>query len=239
MMHRKWIVPGMALIALVAMGGLVQAGTLNLATSSFSQGTGVGQGGEFKAFNYSGPMLDQNFALDAGADFHTFCLEKNENIQGIASFKINTSAVNGGVGPAGDPLDTETAWLAFTWWKGNLNYNYADVGGTRAVDAEDMQLAVWFLEDEITQFQLTKWDNGKAQDFVDFASSAASNPWLDTATYGTGYIGTVRVMNTFDAAGNKRQDQIVVVPLPASALLGFGLLGLLGAARAIRRRRTL
>ena len=33
-------------------------------------------------------------------------------------------------------------------------------------------------------------------------------------------------------------EPTAVVPLPASALMGLGLLGLLGAARLLRRRRT-
>ncbi len=239
------VLPALALVALVALAGTAEAGSITIKIGKFSQGTGIGQGGEFKVTSYDGPLAHAYAgitAYDAGSLFNSFCLERNEQLAGTTNYKLNTATVSGGVaGGNPDPLSEQAAKLFYAWWTNawlgagaTVAYDYSN-STHRTVDAEDMQLALWFLENEITQKELTKFDNGKAQKFVNFANGVT---WSQLGQSKWTGIGDVRVLNDYDRNGANRQDTLVVVPLPPAAAPGLAALGLVGLVGRLRRRRS-
>ncbi len=238
----KFVAAAVVVAGLAGLAPTAEAGTISVQLAAFSRDTGVGQGGEFKVTAFSGgyaPSYSQITAYDNGL-FHSFCMERNEDLSGVTNYQLNTATVAGGrSGGNPDALSGEAARLFYAWWTNGwlangVAYDYSN-SSARTTDAEDMQLALWFLEGEVTQTQLTTWDNGKAQDYVDFANSVT---WADLGHGTWSGIGDVRVVNNFSATGANKQDILVVVPLPPAALLGFGMLGGLGLIASRRRRRA-
>lgn len=187
----------------------------------------AGDGGEFRITPISGGSVGvTGLATDAANSFQTFCLERNQFInlgqQYIAT--LDTAADNGGVGGGSpDPLSVETAYLYWSYRHGNLpGYELAE-SNARKSDARALQLAIWVLEDEITEQNNEYKNNATAKQFVAFARSTT---WDS--------IRNVRVLNLVGLNGESAQSQIaVVIPLPTTAgLAGLGLL-----AVGARRRR--
>ena len=132
-----------------------------------------GSGGEFGAVSVSGSL----------GNFETFCLEQNEHISfgNTYDYRINTGAVQGGVGAAAtdpntgltmDNLSVGTAWLYSQFRAGTLaNYFNAN----RNANAGVLQNAIWGLA-----FQAARETY--------FAASAACHvftPYNDYTTVGT------------------------------------------------------
>jgi len=190
--------------------------------------------------------------------FQTFCLERKENLlfDGVAGStydcELNDRAIAGGEAIS-DPLDNRTAYLFDQFWKGTLSsYKYATEGAytgdnadgsliddnntTRGDSATSLQLAIWFLENELFSAGLQ----------AEYAADLQANAWVAESLGKWSDIGNVRVVNVYvdgsvhtDVA-NYRQDVLVEisqVPLPPAALLGFGLMSALGAVDFVRRRR--
>ena len=133
-------------------------------------------------------------------------------------------AVAGGSGgPQPDDLDPRTAYLYTQFATGNLsNYDYDELstppGDDRDTDAQQLQLAIWKIEQEITA-ALT----GKALTWYNEAVTAG---WTD--------IGNVRILNLYDTSvPEPRQDMLYYVPVPAAVLLG--ILGLSVAGIKLRK----
>lgn len=174
-----------------------------------TDGIGNTGGGEFGVYDTSNNYL-----------FTTFCLEHNEYFSPGAEYvvgNISTGAVNGGVhGGNPDPISAETAYLYHNFAQGTLT------GYTHTVAlANDLQNAIWVLEEEITSYTVN------SVDYVTLAKNAvSSNDWSG--------IGDVQVINLIDAAGECHQDQLTVAPVPEPAtmlLFGTGMIGLAGIGR--------
>lgn len=188
----------LALVALVLAPATAKAGPLavgDLVTLSDHYNT-----------NSGGPF----WATNGDVGWLTFCVEAGEYIDFTHEFKvvgITDRAYNGGVGPAGDPLDPATAYL-YDKYLGLANHNDATVNNA-------YQAAIWYLEGE----------GGSHSSLVTEALGAG---WTD--------IGNIRVVNlewtvnTGDhRVGDRAQDILVRVPVPDGGatltLLGFALVG--------------
>jgi len=191
-------------------------------------------GGEFTVIgvdddipNVLSGYAPQNIVTVAGqVGFQSFCLEYHEGLSGQPfDAYLNTKAVYGGVGPAGDPISIGTA-LLYKWFAtGTLpGYNYTP-GLGREASAKELQEAIWWLEDEITL------SNPLANTFL----ALLGDPWAAKADYDPNTAGfTVRVLNMYvggsdpNDPNNKRQDILVYLPDGGMTLIlmGGGLLGL-------------
>ena len=212
-------------------GGEFTLSTATLSTSAYSSLTK--NQGTIEDYTASGLTVDMT------TSFQTFCVETNEFIspthyieQTIVNWTSpNSYAVAGGVGgagPNGDPLDPRTAYLYTQFATGNLsNYDYDDEfgitpGDDRDTDAQQLQYAIWKIEEEITA---TLADKALAW-FTEADNAVTTEAW-------TG-IGNVRVLNLVDNTDpTPRQDMLYLVPVPGAVLLG--ILGLSVAGIKLRK----
>ena len=184
----------------------------------FSDGFGTTDGGELTAHVATGS--DPIGPLwDPGDTFGTFCIERDEHVT-LQSRKywveLNTEAVKGGNNTdTGDPLDYRSAWI-YTQWMTQSSFTINKTGGgTLTIEHNDaganiVQWALWTIEEEA---DYTSYAG--VQDLIDAA--AAAN-WKN--------LGNVRVMNLYQLADDGThtvfsQDMMVMVPVPATILLGF------------------
>jgi hypothetical protein len=177
---------------------------------------GTTGGGEFNVLlsstgNMAGPYVY--------AGFKTFCLETDEYLSDpmIVASVTKDADLGGSGGPSPDPISGATAYLYYHYIQGDLDvlsgyaYQYNDNNS-----ANDLQKAIWFLEQE----------TGVVSNYLVVLGQASI--WGQT-----NFTGNVWVMNTENRWGSKTQDFLQVVPEPSTLLLlGAGLLSL-----ALYRRR--
>lgn len=194
-----------ALIGMMASGALVNADTITVGdTISLYDGPGTTNGGEFQLFK------------GAVYQFNTFCVEKTEFFsygEALTVAGISDKASWGSVGPSGDPLRPQTAYLYTMFRSGSLTRLDDSAYSSNPDDsANALQAAIWYFEEgdpsPAAGTLADKW-----------VKEALASGWTD--------IGNVRVLNLLNASGGRAQDQLVLVPEPSTLLLlGAGLLGL-------------
>jgi len=238
-MKRKSIFTFFVVAALFAV--LAQSALAYQVTTTGGTGYGIfqtGNGGEFTLQVDSDliPVLNNYSALTSNQGntrntFQSFCLELNEDIKPYTTYNvaISNAAKAGGYGAVNgaDPISMGTAWLYSQFAKGTLSgYDFAGLEPDREASASILQYAIWWLEDE------------KAYDAGNIFIQAAIAMFGDAAAAKADSNGAfnVMVLNLTDITnGALRQDQLVVVPIPAAVwLFGTGLIGLVG----VRRRFT-
>jgi hypothetical protein len=202
----------------------------------------TGSGGEFTFFTKNGTFnggfdVSANYSTKtqdfiSAESFQTFCLEYNEFIYKNTTYDavFNTAAVFNGIPGNSDPISIGTAWLYSNFARGTLaGYDYNNLS-SRFNSAAALQNTIWWLEGEAV-------DPGSGNIFRQAVLSQFHNNTDEAMANANGAYG-VMVLNLY-AAGHanefdyKKQDMLVVTPIPAAAwLLSTGLIGLVG----IRRR---
>jgi hypothetical protein len=191
------IVAAVALVPTLAFADTIMVGD----NVRFLASDGTLNGGAFQ--------LD-DLATGPGADFLTFCLQRNEFMDYSSTFVVGGITGYADDTAGSDFLSDETRWIYKSYRAGTLT----------AYSSDEIQAAIWTLENEWT-------------------SSFGNSPALITLAHNAVTAGEngngVRVLNLFYANGARAQDQLTftAVPEPASlALLGLGLFA------AARRRKA-
>jgi hypothetical protein len=179
-----------------------------LADMTITVGNGVGTtaGGEFIVTVTGDPISFHG----TGTTFSTFCVETSEFLEfGPPTFyyvTLSNNAIQGGVGPLGDPLDAQSKRI-YNYWLDTLAHT--------AANADDVQNAIWFQEGEA---------GGSSNSLNSIAGDDTSvmvmNLWKNKNPVTGEYYGLA-------------QDLMVRVPVPGAVLLG--LLGLGAAGLKLRR----
>jgi hypothetical protein len=193
--------------------------------------------------------------------FQTFCLELNVNFTpgNQYNYIINTGAVPGDTGadaynqkPLTGPVATSgpynmdnisigTAWLYSQFRAGTLKDSSGGAYST-ASDEGVLQQAFWYLEDEENS---TSPDNGQTivgdqsnNTFIKKAESALNMTLAQLEADSNGAYGVV-ALNLYDGSGNFAQNQLAMVPEPATIVAGALLLLPFGLStlRILRRTR--
>ena len=229
-------------VGIAGLSATAEAGTITLHRDANNYTADIG-GGEFGVTAFAGmtvptsPMRMNFGGTPTNTVFQTFCIESGATVSQDTSVNWTLStAIDGG----SNTLEAQTAYLFTTFWNGNL-YSGAqgNLGSSRIASAKDLQEALWWFENQWqTGQQLQSEFNALtsgAQSLVSQANTAVASGGV---WFGKG-IGDVRVLVLTDGAGADLQDVLVIVgvPLPPAAWLGLALIGGLGIAGVVRRRR--
>jgi len=238
-MKKYWAV--MTLAGVMAGSNLYASydGSMTLAQGPYS----YGNGGEFTA------------VTTGLGTFQTFCIEYNEEFVpgGTYDYNMNSGAVAGGAGTdaidshtglAMDNVSLGTAWLYSQFRAGTLTLD-TGVGtyfnANRQLNAGELQQAIWFLEDEV---------GGVNNGYVTLVENKLGKTLAQIEADSDGAYGVI-ALNLFNGPAatqvtkngvtyNLNQDQLAIVPEPATVLAGALLLLPLGASsiRILRRKPT-
>jgi hypothetical protein len=259
---KKWNLQCFALVGFAAVAGAAQAGTIRVygdvtggAIPGETAGTRFrqGNGGEFKVEIVSGTNWPANeFSDNIGAGgangndtFQTFCLEKDEFLSLGGTYTTNdsftqTAVLGGNNTNSGDTISKQTAWLYLNFRNGTLSgYDYDAPSGstTRASDAEQLQIAIWALENE--ENTGIGAESGLAAVLGILADGSAAETWVTAALSApaaalNAAFARVGVLNLSTGAENN-QSVLTLMPLPSAT--GLAMAGLMGMT--VRRRRSM
>lgn len=215
--------------------------TLTLGFASAAGAVSIAPGSYIRLYDSYGTTSGGEFNLDvvgspAGFDAIVFCLETNEFMsfgQVLLVDDISTEARLGGTGGGSpDPISYETAYLFTQFSLGTLSsYDFAGPSPLRTPDANSLQTAIWFLENELGATTLAQLD-AQAKAWVIEAQNAN---WSS--------LGKVRVLNLKRQAGDGSfsvfaQDQLYYDPtIPEPGAVGVFSTALLVAGGLIARLR--
>lgn len=237
------VMAGMA-VALASASVLAQTGVVTLSNPAPAWRVSGFSGGAFVATPVSGYIGEVGGpGPSPGTSFLTFCMERNESVSitGTYNTEIAMSAVGGGIAGGvngADPLDSRTAAMYWHFRQGGDFggpvgvIGVLDTAATADLETQALQLAIWLIEQELTQAQFDAQGNALAAHLVAWANGGANYP--------VGYGSLVRVLRlTSINDGSVRQDQLTIVPLPPAAWAGIGSLAGVAAIGYVRRRKQL
>jgi hypothetical protein len=232
------------------VSGIIAGITLIAAASAMANPAGTHGAGNFVGtVGYYGQTAGASFGQGGqltvavyGKKFQTFCVERDEHIgySGDAlNGMISTANVDGSqpgshawLGGSntnsGDDLDAKTAYLFTKFVQSGNGYWSNTYALTTAQLAGALQAAIWKIEGETdavyTGLGLSANQANQANDWIAEAGNAKG-------------IGNVRILQVYTALpdstgqGGFRQDLLIMVPVPAAAILGVLGLGLVGWAK--------
>jgi len=207
----------------ITAAALAVLGTATIASASsvFFQSSSMRE-----SSNFVGGEFIAN--LSNGQTYRTFCLEYNATI-GLGSnitysYEITTDgARDGGVsGGNPDPVSSAAASIFISWLSGAIENTTSN--------STAVQRAIWAIEGEINPGDLS----GTALALYNDATANFST--TDNAALDNPLFKNIRVLNPYriiDGEIVHYQSQIILIPLPTAAGLGFAGLALIGT----RRRR--
>jgi hypothetical protein len=234
----------------VAPWGTVQEGDV----IRFNRAAGSGPGGEYVVYSTVPNPKNPSSRIVGNSLFDTFCLERNEYLNFSGDFivdDLSRESRNGGMGGqnssgVADPLDPRTAYLYEQFYFQRLSgYDFKNTGDRNA-NADQLQNAIWFLENELTGKGATGESLNYMYDPTDMTiaektlgKDSRAYHWIfeaDKAVRDGTCIGEqVRVVNLLDNHHGRAQDVLAVaIPEPGSLFI-WGVLFGTGAYWALRK----
>ena len=228
---------GLVTIALVgAAGSYVFANTITLNTNAYSDAY---RGGEFTAVGTGLSTASYGSTALLGGGFETFCMSYVEEFSPGQPYSFTLGPAS--LGPT-IPLSNGVAWLYSQFAAGTLaGYNYGTTGSARYDSAGQLQLAIWWLQNEENGQPNAEGAPGAGGGYRQYDSSnifefeaVSAFGGVDNAMSAASPSSGVSVMILRDAAGGLVQPQLYYIPDGGAtiALLGAALM----AIAAFRRR---
>lgn len=223
------------LITVLTAAALIAPSAWGVTTkASFVDGPGLYGGGEF-----IGTVYDVDQDPDAALfTWNTFCLEySNPIVFGtLYTFTMSDRAWAGGPDSgdpgngAGDPISIGTAFLYEQFANGTLaGYSYGNLP-QREIDARALQVAIWWLEDEVSIY------NPISNPWLAYAASQLQMSVNDLKADNNGEY-RVGVMSLWDPNSRNPDHQDVLIGLPDGGLTVM-LLGMALSGLAVLRRKA-
>lgn len=216
--------------ALVIASGAASAASIDLDYTGIVGGTNATVA-RLDGRNYrAGHMTHMITSGDrAGESFNTFCIEVGEfATNGSATYEIIdlAQAPNPGTPYGQAAADAVNAIVANAVALGWIDNNLQAAGSNESQNLERMgaiQAAIWEALGHDFRENHSRTDAGLAARYAEL---------MDSSTFDS----SRRLEGLRAVVAQGQQDMLYVVPLPMSALAGFGLLGGIAGVRAVRRR---